>query len=61
MKMSNWLDWQLIVSGIFIAAVAAIGVNSTSDYVVQILVLATIYAAVALSWSISGGLGGLLL
>ncbi|MEY3917021.1 MAG: hypothetical protein RLZZ140_584, partial [Pseudomonadota bacterium] len=27
MKMSNWLDWQLIVSGIFIAAVAAIGVS----------------------------------
>ncbi len=61
MKMSNWLDWQLIVSGIFIAAVAAIGVSSTSDYIVQILVLATIYAAVALSWSIAGGLGGLLL
>ena len=61
MKLSNWLDWQLIVTAGFIACVALLGVTTTSDYLIQILVLATIYAAVAASWSIAGGLGGLLL
>ena len=61
MRLSNWLDWQVIVTALFIAAVAAVGMSSSSDYVIQILVLATIYAAVAASWSIAGGLGGLLL
>ena len=51
MRLSNWLDWQVIVTALFIAAVAAVGMSSSSDYVIQILVLATIYAAVAASWS----------
>ncbi|MDA0847230.1 MAG: branched-chain amino acid ABC transporter permease [Proteobacteria bacterium] len=61
MRLSNWLDWQLIVTAIFIAFIAILGTTSNSDYLIQILVLATIYAAVAASWSIAGGLGGLLL
>ena len=61
MRLSNWLDWQLIVTAVFIACIALLGVTSSSDYLIQILVLATIYAAVAASWSIAGGLGGLLL
>ncbi len=60
MRLSNWLDWQVTVTALFIAAVAAGGVSSSSDRGIQI-VLATIYAAVAASWSIAGGLGGLLL
>lgn len=61
MKLSNWLDWQLVMALGFIGAVAAVGMTTGSDYALQVLVLAAIYAAVATSWSIAGGLGGLLL
>jgi branched-chain amino acid transport system permease protein len=61
MRLSNWLDWQLAVAAGLIALAAAGGLASGSDYVVQVLVMATIYAAVATGWSIAGGLGGLLL
>lgn len=32
-----------------------------SDYVIQVMVLAAVYAAVGTAWSIAGGLSGLLL
>jgi branched-chain amino acid transport system permease protein len=60
-KLTNWLDWQLVVALMFIAVVGVVGMAGGSDYALQVLVLAVIYAAVATSWSIAGGLGGLLL
>lgn len=61
MKLSNWLDWQLIAGFIVILIAATVGVASPSEYVVQVITLGALYAAVATAWSIAGGMGGLLL
>jgi branched-chain amino acid transport system permease protein len=61
MKLSNWLDWQLVAGLFVIAVAAAIGVSSPSEYVVQVVTLGALYAAVASAWSIAGGMGGMLL
>lgn len=50
-----------MAGGVVLVVTAAAGFATESNYTVQILTLAAIYAAVALAWSISGGLGGLLL
>lgn len=61
MKLSNWLDWQLMAGCVVVLLAAAIGVSSPSEYVVQVITLGALYAAVATAWSIAGGMGGLLL
>lgn len=61
LSMRNWLDWQLVAGAVLLVAAAVAGFATESNYIVQILTLTAIYAAVALAWSISGGLGGMLL
>lgn len=59
--LSQWLNWQLAVSLGFVAACAVGAGLVQSDYLVQVMVLAAIYAAMGTAWSIAGGLSGLLL
>ncbi len=58
---ADWLNWQLAVTLGFVALVAVAGGFAASDYFLQIMVLAVIYAAMGTAWSIAGGLSGLLL
>jgi branched-chain amino acid transport system permease protein len=59
--MSNWLNWQMVVALSFVVLCAISGAFITSDYYLQIMVLAAIYAAMGTAWAIAGGLSGLLL
>ena len=59
--MADWANWQLVVALGFIAACAVGARFVDSDYFVQVMVLAAIYAAIGTAWSIAGGLSGLLL
>jgi len=59
--LSDWRNWQLAVAMAFVVAAGAAGAFAGSDYFLQIMVLAAIYAAVGTAWTISGGLSGLLL
>lgn len=59
--LSNWLNWQLTVCVGFVALCALGASGVQSDYFIQVMVLAAIYAAMGTAWSISGGLSGLLL
>lgn len=59
--LSDWRNWQLAVVMGFVLVAGAGGAVAGSDYFLQIMVLAAIYAAVGTAWTISGGLSGLLL
>lgn len=59
--LSEWNNWQLVVALGFVL-LCALGASAVeSDYFIQVMVLAAIYAAVGTAWSIAGGLSGLLL
>ena len=59
--LSEWNNWQLVVALGFVL-LCALGASAVeSDYLIQVMVLAAIYAAVGTAWSIAGGLSGLLL
>lgn len=65
----NWLrilfkDWertQLVISFVLIALVGVIAVAFHSPYVLGILILATLYAYVGITWNIVAGFAGQLL
>ncbi len=59
--LSDWLNFQLTCCLLVIAAAAASTLFIESNYMIQILVLTTIYAMVGVAWAIAGGLSGLLL
>jgi len=59
--LSEWTHWQLAVSLGFVVLCALGATVVESDYFVQVMVLAAIYAAVGTAWAIAGGLSGLLL
>ena len=59
--LSEWNNWQLVVALGFVLLCALGGSAVESDYVIQVMVLAAVYAAVGTAWSIAGGLSGLLL
>ncbi len=59
--LSEWNNWQLFVALSFVLICAIGGSAVESDYFIQVMVLAAIYAAVGTAWSIAGGLSGLLL
>ena len=59
--LADWLNWQLTVALGFVVLVGTAGGVAGSDYFLQIMVLAAIYAAMGVSWAIAGGLSGLLL
>ncbi len=59
--LSEWNNWQLVVALGFVL-LCALGASAVdSDYLIQVMVLAAVYAAVGTAWSIAGGLSGLLL
>jgi branched-chain amino acid transport system permease protein len=65
----NWLrylfsDWdrtQLVISFVLVAVVLAISAVTHSPYVLGILILATLYAYVGITWNIVAGFAGQLL
>jgi branched-chain amino acid transport system permease protein len=57
----DWLNLQLAVSLVLLAAAGVGGSLVSSTYYVQIMVLTAIYAAIGVAWAIAGGLGGVLL
>jgi branched-chain amino acid transport system permease protein len=59
--LSNWLNWQLLVALSFVALCAIGSQFVQSDYLIQVMVLAAVYAAVGTAWAIAGGLSGTLL
>lgn len=59
--MSNWANWQLVVTMIFIAVAGVLGSWLSSDYLLQVMVLAAVFAAMGTAWTVAGGLSGLLL
>ncbi len=59
--LADWLNWQVVAAALCIGLLAAAGAATESEYLVQIMVLTAIYAAVGVSWTIAGGFGGLLL
>lgn len=59
--LSEWNNWQLAVALGFVLLCAMGGSAVESDYLIQVMVLAAVYAAVGTAWSIAGGLSGLLL
>ena len=59
--LSEWNNWQLVVALGFVL-LCAVGAGAVeSDYFLQVMVLAAVYAAIGTAWSIAGGLSGLLL
>lgn len=58
---ADWLDVQLALSLVVVAVAVGAGWFVESTYYLHIMVLTAIYAAVGVSWTIAGGLGGLLL
>lgn len=59
--LSDWTNWQLVVATAFVALCALTGWAVDSDYLLQVMVLAAVFAAMGTAWSIAGGLSGLLL
>ena len=59
--LADWLNWQAVVAFGFVVVTGLAGGFAGSDYFLQIMVLAVIYAAMGTAWSIAGGLSGLLL
>lgn len=59
--LADWLNWQAVVALGFVVIAGLAGSFAASDYFLQIMVLAVIYAAMGTAWSIAGGLSGLLL
>jgi branched-chain amino acid transport system permease protein len=58
---ADWTNWQLAVALGFVVVCGVGGSFVESDYLLQVMVLAAIYAAIGTAWSIAGGLSGLLL
>jgi branched-chain amino acid transport system permease protein len=58
---ADWTNWQVVVAMGFVVACGLGGSFVESDYLLQVMVLAAIYAAIGTAWSIAGGLSGLLL
>lgn len=58
--VSNWLNLQLVLSLLVIAAAAVFGA-SASPYELQIIILTIIFAIMGVGWTIAGGLAGQLL
>ncbi len=59
--LADWRNWQAVVALGFVVIAGLAGSFAASDYFLQIMVLAVIYAAMGTAWSIAGGLSGLLL
>ncbi len=59
--LADWPNWQLAVALGFVALCAAVGSFLQSDYLLQVMVLAAVFAAMGTAWAIAGGLSGLLL
>ncbi len=59
--LADWPNWQLAVALSFVALCAAVGSFLQSDYLLQVMVLAAVFAAMGTAWAIAGGLSGLLL
>ncbi len=59
--LSEWNNWQLVVALGFVLLCAVGAGVVESDYFLQVMVLAAVYAAIGTAWSIAGGLSGLLL
>lgn len=59
--LSDWTNWQLVVAVGFVVLCALTGWAVDSDYLLQVMVLAAVFAAMGTAWSIAGGLSGLLL
>jgi branched-chain amino acid transport system permease protein len=59
--LSDWTNWQFAVAVSFVALCAVTGWMVQSDYLLQVMVLAAVFAAMGTAWAISGGLSGLLL
>ena len=59
--MSDWANWQLVVALAFVALCALGGALISSDYLLQVMVSAAVFAAMGTAWAIAGGLSGLLL
>jgi branched-chain amino acid transport system permease protein len=59
--LDDWLNWQIAVTLAFVFVIGVLGIFTTSTYYLQIMVLTAIYAAIGVSWTISGGFGGMLL
>jgi branched-chain amino acid transport system permease protein len=59
--VANWDRAQLVLSFILIAIVGLISVITHSPYVLGILILATLYAFVGITWNIVAGFAGQLL
>lgn len=59
--LANWPNWQLAVALSFVALCALLGSFLQSDYLLQVMVLAAVFAAMGTAWAIAGGLSGLLL
>lgn len=59
--LSDWANWQLAVALVFVLLCALLGSWLQSDYLLQVMVLAAVFAAMGTAWAIAGGLSGLLL
>lgn len=59
--ISDWNNWQLVVALSFVLLCAVGSSAVESDYFLQVMVLAAIFAAIGTAWAIAGGLSGLLL
>jgi branched-chain amino acid transport system permease protein len=59
--LAFWPNWQLAVALGFVALCALLGAWLQSDYLLQVMVLAAVFAAMGTAWAIAGGLSGLLL
>jgi branched-chain amino acid transport system permease protein len=59
--LAFWPNWQLAVTLGFVALCALLGAWLQSDYLLQVMVLAAVFAAMGTAWAIAGGLSGLLL
>ena len=59
--LAYWPNWQLAVALGFVGLCALGGAWLQSDYLLQVMALAAIFAAMGTAWAIAGGLSGLLL
>lgn len=57
----NWERTQLVISFLVVAIAAIIGFTTKSSYVLGIIILATLYAYIGITWNIVAGFAGQLL